>query len=56
VGWIHLVQNTDQWQTLLNKAINLRGSRTAGNFRGSRRTMLFKDTDPRTFIYTHKYT
>jgi hypothetical protein len=26
VGWIHLVQDTDQWQTLLNKVINLRGS------------------------------
>jgi hypothetical protein len=25
-GCIHLVQDTDQWQTLLNKAMNLRGS------------------------------
>jgi hypothetical protein len=32
VDWIHLVQDTDQWHTLLNKAINLRGSRKCWEF------------------------
>jgi hypothetical protein len=32
VDWIHLVQDRDQWRTLVNTAMNLRVPKKAANF------------------------
>jgi hypothetical protein len=32
VDWIHLVQNRDQWQAVVNTVLNLRVPLKAGNF------------------------
>jgi hypothetical protein len=32
VDWIHLAQEKDQWRALVNKVINVRVRRNAGNF------------------------